>query len=241
MHMRKYFLTTFVLAATLVFATSGLALEKSSLRIDDERTSDWNAGATCTVIYYNVCTGWIWGWSGWSANDQIGTCFDNCCPGGGTLDQTRLRVWTAAPSGYGFTGTISIYDDANGNCCPDDAIIMSQVFFPVTAWNTYSWNVTVPGDFIQTAALGPQPGWPGAFFTDHPAAGPTGPQPCGTCYPSPRDPLHSYYFGTVAAPLCPGSSLNDGVCAAEFLMEVTLSCAVSVEKESWGKVKNLFR
>jgi hypothetical protein len=241
MHMRKYFLTAFVLAATLVFATSGLALEKSTVRMgDDTRTGDWNAGATCSVAYYNTCTGWLWVWSGWSPLDCLGTCFDNCCPGGGTLDASDVYVWTAAPSGYGFTGTISLHDDTNGNCCPDEPAAGAQVFFPISGWNLYNWGVNVGSTFITQVCLGPTSGTPIVFPTDHPAAGPTGPQACGLCYPSPRV-NHSYYYGTSAAPLCPGSPLNDGVCDAQLWMNAYLSCTVSVEQESWGKVKNLYR
>lgn len=242
MHMRKYFLTAFVLAAMLVFASSGLALEKSVVRMgDDTRTDDWNAGATtCTVSYYNTCTGWVWVWSGWSPGDCVGVCFDNCCsPNHGFLNASTMYVWTAAPSGYGFTGTISTHD-ADADCCPGPAL-EAQTFFPISGWNTYAWNTKISGDaVIVQACIGPTGGSPIVFPTDHPAAGPTGPQSCGFCYPSPRD-NHSYYYGTAAAPLCPGSSLNDGVCSSELFMDAALSCVVSVEEESWGKVKNLFR
>ena len=74
--MRKYFLTAFVLAASLMVATSGLALEKTAVRMNDTvRPGDWNAGTSCTVQYYNTCTGWLWVWSGWSPGDVLGTCF----------------------------------------------------------------------------------------------------------------------------------------------------------------------
>jgi hypothetical protein len=239
MHMRKYFLTAFVLAATLVFATSGLALEKSTVRMgDDTRAGDWNAGATCSVSYFNTCTGWLWVWSGWSPGDVLGTCFDNCCAGGGVLDASAIYVWTAAPSGYGFTGTISM-GDADAACCRSNTL-GAQVFFPISGWNTYLWSANVGASFVVDVALGPGTGSPIVFPTDHPAAGPTGPQACGHCYPSPRN-NHTYYYGTQTSPLCPGSPLNDGVCDAELWQYAFLSCTVSVEEESWGKVKNLYR
>ena len=95
-----------------VFATSGLALEKTAARMsDDTRAGDWNAGTTCSVAYYNTCTGWVWVWSGYSPNDVVGVCFDNCClPNHGFVTSNWAFVWTAAPAGYGFTGTIAVSD-----------------------------------------------------------------------------------------------------------------------------------
>ena len=74
--------------------------------------SDWNAGtASCTVLYYNTCTGWLWVWSGWAANSVIGTVYDTCCDPATQetfVTGTYLAYWTGAPPGYGFTGTASL-------------------------------------------------------------------------------------------------------------------------------------
>ena len=65
--MRKFFVTAFALAATMVFATSALALEalaiRKSARLVDDRSDDWNSATTITIAYYNICTGWVWVWS----------------------------------------------------------------------------------------------------------------------------------------------------------------------------------
>jgi hypothetical protein len=241
MHMRKYFLTAFVLAASLAFATSGLALEKTAARMtDDTRPGDWNAGTTCSVAYYNTCTGWVWVWSGWGPNDVIGVCFDNCCaPAGGVLTANWTYVWTAAPSGYGFTGTIAV-SDADQNCCPT-AADESQTFLPISGWNSYLWNSKFGGRFVVSVTHGPATGSPLAYASTHPAAGPTGPAACGTCYLPGVE--HSFYYGTAASPLCPGSTLNDGsLCGAEWLWDAQLACQpISVEESSFGSIKNLYR
>jgi len=238
--MRKYFLTAFVLVASLVFATSGLALEKTAARMgDDTRPGDWNAGTTCSVAYYNTCTGWVWVWSGFGPGDVFGVCFDNCCsPNSGTLATNWTFVWTAVPSGYGFTGTISVSNAGDG-CCPT-APLASQVFFPVSGWNLYSWGVNVGSSFVVSVANGPGLATPLAMPSDHPAAGPTGPIACGTCYTTPR-PTHSLFFGVAGGP-CVTSSLDDGSgCSAEWLFDAQLSCVVSVEESSWATIKNLYR
>jgi len=239
--MRKYFLTVIVLAASLMLATSGLALEKTAVRMDDMgRPDDWNAGTSaCTVQYYNFCTGWIWIWSGWSPNDVLGTCFENCCAGGGAVGTSWVYAGSGAPSGYGYTGTIGLYD-ADANCCPGAALAETP-FLPLSGWNGFAWGVSVTGDFVVAAAVGPASGNPASFGTDHPAAGPTGPQACGACYPTTRV-ARSAYYGSFATPLCPGSPFNDGVCDAELLMDVDMVCEpVSVEDSSFGKVKGLYR
>lgn len=239
--MRKYSSTALGLVASLVLSTPAHALEKTAARMtDDTRTHDWDAGATCTVVYYNICTGWVWVWSGWEPEDGFGVCFENCCaPNQPLVTSTWIFVWQSAPSGYGFTGVISV-TDTDADCCPTN-VLDSQLFFGVSGWNEYLWNAQVNGsEFIVEIRHSDHLGNPFAYASDHPAAGPTGPPACGTCYPTTRTG-HSYYWGTAASPLCPGSLLDDGVCAAEFLWDAQLSCLVSVDEGSWGAVKNLYR
>jgi hypothetical protein len=241
--MRKHFLTAFVLAAMLVFATSAFALEKTATLMDDSRIDGWNAGTSCNIAYYNFCTGWVWIWSGWSPGDKVAVCYSvaDCCESDhATLTANSMYVWTAAPSGYGFTGTIEV-SEVDGPCCKGVPIAV-QEYLPVSGWNTYLWGVQVKGDFLIQAQIGdtivPNPI---AYATDHPAAGPTGPVACGTCYPTTRD-ARSYYMGTKATPLCPGSPLNDGICDAALLWSAHVVCKpISVEEDSWGKVKSLYR
>jgi hypothetical protein len=68
--MRKCFLIA--LAVTLVVASASFALEKTAVRHADIERENWGAATTCTVAYYNFCTGWLWVWSGWSPNDVVG-------------------------------------------------------------------------------------------------------------------------------------------------------------------------
>lgn len=240
--MRKSLLAAAVITfAALALATAAPALEKTAVRLTDERQPrDWNAGLTCSLAYWNICTGWLWLWSGWSPNDMLGVCYDvTCCPPPAALETTLFYVWTAAPSGWGYDGTISV-SNADADGCPVGAPLASQLFNPMTGWNAYDWGVTVGSRFVVQAVMGPGHGAPIVFPSDHPAAGPTGPVACGLCYPADR-PAHTYYYGTAGSPLCPGSSLHDGVCAAELWMNAGLSCATSAESASWGAIKNLYR
>lgn len=253
-HMRKYSMPAFVLAAMLVFATSGLALEKTALRIDDA-SGGWNADLTCSIAYYNTCTGWVWLVGGFSPNFELGVCYDKddggCCePSTHTdniLTQTVLRIWTTGPAGYGFTGTIGVFN-ADPNCCAVGAPLASQVFFPGdrTA-TTYVWGIPVPDQFVVKANLGPGVGNPIRPVFDNPdtpiGGVPGNPIGCGTCYPTTRR-IHSFFYGTPTSPLCPGSPWGSGasVCDAELLWVAQKTCEpVSVEASSWGSVKSLYR
>jgi hypothetical protein len=149
-----------------------------------------------------------------------------------------------APSGYGFTGSIAVYG-VDANDCPVGPAIQSQPYIPsyVTfPFSVVNWNcVQVPSRFAIVMTLASYLFQsPAQFGSDHPAAGPTGPESCGLCFPANR-PNRSYQYGTVASPICPGSPFNDGICDAQLFWDIDLACAVSVEDTSWGQIKGLYR
>ena len=215
------------------------ALEKAAAPFDGENDA-WSAGgASASISYYNICTGWIWVWSGWEDGDRLGLQVDSFGFGCYLLSHFTYFV-SAAPSGYGFTGTAGVHT-ADSNDCPVGTLA-TQPFLPITGWNLLTWNVPTPGSFVLTYDFASAQGLPNpaAIATEHPAAGPTGPAACGTCYPTNRT-NHSFYFGTGASPLCPGSPLNDGLCDAQFLWDVQMACPFPVDETSWGQIKGLYR
>lgn len=248
MQSRLRFLVLATLIALLCFASTSAALEKTTARISDEHPDDWSRASTsCQVVYYNICTGWIWVWSSWTAEDRLGTWFSSCCPGGfgnHQLIDTFVYFPQGSPSGYGFTGTMDVFTaDAQG--CPTGAPLESSPFLPTSGWNSVSWAANPvdvsAGDFVVALTTGNTTiGNPMQIATDHPTAGPTGPPACGTCFPTTRT-ARSFYYGTPSSPICPGSSLSDGLCDAAFLWDVDVSCATAVETQSWGKIKDLYR
>ena len=92
------------LVATLLSAPA-MALEKTAAPFDGDRDA-WQRGTDCTITYYNICTGWIWIWSGWSPGDQFGVSFTSCCAGGNESSVVGSWIYfgTGSPAGYGFTG-----------------------------------------------------------------------------------------------------------------------------------------
>jgi hypothetical protein len=246
--MRGTFVATLAVMMVLVLASASVTLEKTALRVTDlERPNEWNPQSVCTVAYYNYCTGWIWVWGGWSPTDVIGVCYDDCCnlyayPGSrSVLMRTWELVYTAAPPGYCFTGVIEVWDPVDDpiNRCPVNLLAAAPFYF-YSGWNGHSWGISVSNPFVVTVSCGYVPGLPSRFASDRPAAGPTGPQACGYCYPMPRT-CHSYYYGTVASPLCPGSTLTDGICCAEWIWYAGLACPIAVRDDSWANIKALYR
>jgi hypothetical protein len=197
------------------------------------------------VNYYNICTGWVWCWSGFGDDFRIGLVVQTCTPEPGySLMQTQHFFCSPAPSGYGFTGTIAVHN-VDVNNCPVGAAISSQPFLPSGApFQVVAWGgVPVPNKFAVVVTTAEDQGLtsPALFGTDHPAAGPTGPVACGTCYPANR-PNNSFGYGTVASPICPGSTFNDGICNAQLFWDVDfLFPPFSVEQSSWGTIKGLYR
>jgi hypothetical protein len=239
--MRKFFLTAFTLVAVMALATSALALEKAAKpMIDDGRGDDWGATTSVTIRYYNLCTGWLWVWSGWAHGEALGVCVD-ACGSNANLGATWALTFTPQPSGYGFTGTISIQDrcDCTGN------VLAAQPWLPISGWTAHAWNVLVPNNFLININWAAPATFTNAsaLGSDHPAVGPTGPVSCGACFPANRA-VRSLYFG-VGGALCPGVQLNDGggtTCNIEWIIDIGLKCLpVSVEEASWGSIKNLYQ
>ena len=143
--------------------------------------------------------------------------------------------------------------NADSTGCLVGSTLDAQPFLPLSNWNQIDFlpAVSVGPSFAVTYTLGSGTADPVAIASDHPAVGPTGPAACGNCYPTTRG-NHSFFYGAAATPLCPGSALNDGVCDAELLWDAQVmygagaptDCAsfpVSVQEQTWGSIKALYR
>jgi len=246
MRSRVHWWLLVAMAVVLTVPANGLALEKTAAvaRGVDPGTG-WRAATSCSLSYYNICTGWVWNWSGWSPNDRLGVVFDNCCGADSTtLNSVAIYVWTGSPPGYGFTGTLEVYNVDNDNC-PTGAALYQQAWLAPTGYPeiTLGSGVYVPGAAVAVAYTNANVGGnPVVFTTDHPAAGPTGPQACGSCYPSTRV-NHTFYWGTSTTAVCPGSSFFDGICDSELWWNAKFTCTstTAVDASSWGSLKALYR
>jgi hypothetical protein len=241
-----------VLAAALLslaLAATAAALQKTPARAPAEMREDrWLTGGTCSIAYYNLCSGWVWIWSGWDPGERFGIAYGPvriCSDIGSVVTDSFLHVMTGSPAGYGFTGTVSVegnYPDP----CPDDPGPYSQPFLPTMGWNHHTWYAPVYQYAVVTYTIGPAPGNPCGISTDQASAlGPTGEPACGSCFPESRQ-THSYRWGTEGSPICPGIPFEDDLCPVELLAAIEgyvydPGGTISVESSSWGKVKSLFR
>lgn len=213
------------------------ALEKAPVPLGDREHSEaWERATSLTIAYYNFCTGWIWSWGGWDPGDRLGVTFN--APHSAGLFGSWIFVSAAAPSGYGFTGTVEVYNHDDG--CPVGAPLASQPFLPAQYWNFQIWAIPVPPNLMLLATLGPTSSNPIRFGSDHPAAGPTGAIACGTCYPTTRM-THSFYYGSAPTTPCPGDPFFDGTADAELLWDILVSVPTALQSESWASVKALYR
>jgi hypothetical protein len=242
------------LALLLVLAASSAdAFERIPFR-DTAQGPTWSGTSTCTLLYYNRCTGWSWAWSGWNAFERIGVSAVACCPNA-VLTHTALRVPGSTPGyGYGNTGVVFVYA-TDANDCPVGLPLAAQAWlpgtfaprcYPTAGFDIHDWNLAVPSNFAVMYEFGVEGG--GGFSggcgatlaTDHPAAAGTDPPACGLCYPTTRS-NHTYYWGTPFDVICPGSTFFDGVCDAQLALDIVLSCPTAVAPQRWSRVKALYR
>lgn len=258
--MRKLFTVSLVLCATLALALNAVALErvaaqKELVRDDVRNPGGWAAGVTtCTLLYHNYCTGYIFRWTFNVSNALFGQVADvaDCCGpnSSGVLDFTVHRARDCVPSGYGYTGTVGLYN-VDANDCPSGAAIASQPWLPCPTqpgFQVINWGVAVPAKFLFLY------NWGGLNNSTYggvdsdlggEAAG-VQPPSCPLCYPCGR-PNRSYVYGTTTSPYCPGTPVepettDSNGTTVEWRVLYFMTCGpVSVESDSWGSVKNLYR
>jgi hypothetical protein len=199
-------------------------------------------------MYWNVCTGWSWIWEGhpqtgryFEPGTQVGVCFDS--PGDGAVMTTswHFDLIGGTYPGYSFSATMGIYA-ADPDRCPVGLPLASQVpYFSQYQWSQYTWDIPVPDSFVLAVTWHE---WPYLYThyvrTDHPAAGPTGPPACGTCYPTTRE-ARSFVYHDGVEEHRPGLTFFDGVCDAELIWHAQFNVGMGVEESSWGRVKSLYR
>ncbi|MCA9751855.1 MAG: hypothetical protein KC591_06665 [Gemmatimonadetes bacterium] len=226
--------------AISVSASPLFALERArELALDLSAESPWVGSETCVVQYYNLCTGWFWFWESQDGY-RSGTVFEACHPGCEVVSATAYFI-DHGQSGRGYTALIGLYA-VDENDCPQEPPLASMAYIQQQGWNTFQFaGVPTPTRFALMATHANSVyGHEIGFISDHPAAGPTGPPACGTCFPADRV-THSYDWGSVNSPACPGERIADAMCPAEFVLNVQLSCASTVSESSWSRIRSMFR
>lgn len=206
-------------------AAPSRALERWGPEKADETDSPWTASASCIVTYANICTGWIGYWTV-SGSTKLGVVFDPCGENA-VLEATTMRF---SGYNYGYPAVLEV-STVDENRCPD-VPLASQTIYPTTVWETQNWGIAVDGPVVITIRALEESI---TCRTNWPAAGPTGPVACGTCYP-PQEQAHSYSFTS-----CPPEAYADAGCYFELIWSAAFSYANATEPATWSTIKALYR
>jgi hypothetical protein len=232
--------------AILCRAPSAHALEKAAPVPADPGPAPWDGAPSCKVSYYNICNGYVKAQWPLQYGERVGVSFGACCPEAVLAGTSHYVMWPQ-PTGYGYTGSVDVFE-ADGQDCPTGPALASQPFVPTGfyQWYTLAWSVPVPDRFVVVVNAGSRdPASPSTLglASDVPEAIPYGngfPEACGLCYPATRE-NRSYSWGVPSNPLCPGEPFpGETTCAPQLLWTARLLCPVPVERMSWGRIKALY-
>jgi len=205
---------------------------------------------TCSVVYYNICSGWFWLWSPFTDRDgrwmdQIGVVFDlpeDCgkAPGSECTHLGFWWYWRYTRPGYGYTLSYHLWNADDGNCKVGPAIGALYRQDPVERWNYYPGLGSTTSDYVTITATmdkGALPYW----VTDNNHKNAAAPIRCAG-WPGPIE-KHSFIFGEgYQGTICPTYYVGDQLGPVQFLMRASFSCPeTSIEPASWGTIKSLFR
>ena len=236
--MKKLLLVSFL---ALAFAVGAVAdIEKTAVREAIVPHSDGGATGVCSIIYFNVCSGWFWLFSGWDEGDMAGVVFDlpNDCgalPGEPITNWGFWWYWRYTMPGRGFTVSYELHEIDAQNCLM--SIAGSHAYQdPVERWN-YSYGL---GTVTSTnAALVAR--WDFGTFpylcTEHNTSNTDAPVACPGFVPGVG---HSYIWGNVDSTYCPPYHISHDN-YVDILMDAGFEGWYSTENATWGGVKSLFR
>jgi hypothetical protein len=247
--MKKLILVSLLIVVFTIPATAEVIRDKEAIQetLEPNHPSGGGTGP-CSIVYYNLCSRWLWIWSGWGPFDVGGICFDlpNDCGKlpGETCAMTHFWwYWRYTQPTYGFTITYDLWE-AGADCCKiHPSLCTIANVDPVERWNFHDECAAacITTDYaVLTAAFGPAGTLP-YWCTTNNNKNYMAPNPCPGYTVAPQ---HSWYYGTVTTQYCPPYDLfNDGWGASNTLMDAGFTCDVGIgsEEASWGEIKGLFK
>ena len=195
----------------------------------------------CSIVYYNLCSGyhWLWGWG--TMGEEAGVVFDlpaGCdkVPGTECTNLGFWWYWLWAHPGYNYTVTYRMFQSDSQFCKAGPAIGTLAGQDPVDRWNYYPGLGATQEDVVVLTASLDRGGYP-LLVTDNNVKN----QEKG-CAPA-TTVAHSMYYGIEGEwEYCPPQTFTDQLGPVNLLMDATFSCEeTSTEPASWGAIKTLFR
>jgi hypothetical protein len=230
-------MAAFLLLATRGFAadcSTGTPVERIGMREEFEHHHvRGRPPETCSIAYYELCSGWIWTWSGYQV--QYAVVFDlpnDCGKQAGQLCTNTgfWWYWRYTNPGYQIPVTYSLYAADSALCRVGAPIGTLPDQDPIERWNAYPGLGSTTSDFVAIVAIS-------ASFPMVATDNTTKNQAIG-CAPIPTA-VHSV-LGFVS--YCPPTAMEDGLGPCNLLVDGEFYCAATtVELSSWGAIKTLFR
>jgi hypothetical protein len=246
--MKKLLLVSFLIVAFAIPASADIVRDREAIQ-ETLEPAHGAGGATgaCSIVYYNLCSRWLWIWSGWAQYDIAGVCFDlpaDCdkLPGETCVFTHMWWYWRYTAPTYGFLVNHKVWE-ADSDCCKiDPPVWVLAGADPVEGWNFFepTGDVCITTDYAVITGdwvLGTLP----YYCTTNNNKNYQAPGPCPGYTVAPQ---HSWYYGTVTTQYCPPYDIfNDGWGPSNTLMDAGFICEVGIgsEEASWGEIKGLFR
>lgn len=248
--MKKSYLVTAIAGLLALCVVSGaLALEPTLLR-ESLNNEPGGAGAPCALLvstngsaanlrWYNVCSGYIWIFSAFAANEQVGTHFDNVeVNDANDIKRTITYFRNVVPN---YSQTVDIFVDIDNNkdgCLDGDPLLPLLSDFnldPGLRWNCSDFAADIPcltnGLIVRISHDG---GAAPTIATD-------GARQDRCLGPS---TAHSWYYGPGAS-VCLGWIGPDGSrdnFLTWLILDTEVECPPSAtESKSWGNIKGLYK
>ena len=242
--LRGFGLLTGLLLVVLV-PQGAPALERQSAPVPAGLMEDsWATGSTCTVSYFNVCTGWMWVWQ-LDPSELVGIPLESCCeseeaPASHAYAHLRL---------VGCSGGLRVHVPGHHRRgrfqrMSGPQLSTRHVAFPAGVGVEQSVLGHSSATGVRDVRVGELLSRKRVDSQRPPECRPHRSPACGTCLPSSRT-TYATRYGTRNSILCPGEPLNDGggTCNAALFVQAIFLCPgpVSAEAISWGQIKALYR
>ncbi len=229
----------------LLFTAGGAAAGDLTRRSSFEGALLQHQAATagnCTIIQYDICSGFVWTWSGLQPGDEIGVTFDlpalcSKSAGGSCTNNDVWWYWRNAVPGRGFTLTYEMYA-ADSAGCKTGALLGSVGQDPVEGWNHAATLGTTTADMVVILAR-----FNGTFpyaISDNNVRNANGGAGCSGAGPGAGT---SYRYKKQSTPYCPPIRFSDDLGYVDLLVKAAFTCEGPADNEeaSWGGIKALFR
>ncbi|NNE08738.1 MAG: hypothetical protein HKN20_09270 [Gemmatimonadetes bacterium] len=247
-----------LIAASAGLAIAGLFTDPVAERYYELGAQPGGAPGACTIIYYDLCSGWMRTYPEMSPGQRVGVVYDLAaeCAGGSGHECTNTAnywYWTSSVNGYGSPNVrITLWNVDENDCLTGSSELENYTHRTIQGWNAIPGLGSTTADRIALVATALSGGWvnilrPVTDFNEKNAAG--GPACAGVGVGNGT----SYEFrpGGLGNPAhCPPVPYTDALGPVNLLVRSVWNCPTATgvagpegaaESSSWSELKRLFR